>query len=165
MCAPAHSIYCLLIKLRRWNSCSIGKRNQSWRFTCSGIFQCGTVSICFIHMLMTTLMQCIPNLYGSLMAIIGTEQNSCQQQSFPIKQDCTKHPHQKSFVILQCGSSIFVHINKNFCFPFKNQFHWLYLTSLVMNKSTSLLTNEPRECITSHVIEVKPAREELMTHS
>lgn len=69
-----------------------------------------------------------------------------------------KHPRQKSSVISQCGSSIFVHRSKEFCSPFKNQFHQLDLKCLVMNKATSLLRSEWSSYIIFHVIKMKPAK-------
>lgn len=100
-----------------------------------------------------TPIRCVHDPCAPLMTIAEPMTTACY--SYQTSQ--TKHPHQKPFVILQCGSSVFVHINKNLL-SLQESDPLANLECLVMNKSTSPLRDEQSRCTIFHVIEVKPAK-------
>lgn len=90
---------------------SMGKRGQSWRWSCSWTFQEG------LQAFVSSKCSCNPGRVHSYPLWTPDDHPRARPEHVPMacfsyQTNQAEHPHQESFLIWQCGSLIFVHINK-----------------------------------------------------
>lgn len=90
-----------------------GKQRPVLRINLQWHLLCRTLSTCFIQMLVTILVGAFMSSMDHWWPSQGHTKPT-PTTNYASRTSQAEHPHQKSFVIVQCGSSTFVPINTEF---------------------------------------------------